>query len=217
MMPRPLRYTWVARLLALLLLAAAGLKLNGLAVDPVGRMGLFSLPAFQIAVIEFELFLAAWLLWGRQPLGSWATAIGIFTAFAAVSAYQGWIGRASCSCFGKLSVSPWYAFGIDITVLLSLVLGRPDLLALRLLLASLLPALYGLVGALLILGALAGLGALTYGSPDSALAHLRGERISFYPRLVDIGSGDPGEQREAAVEVVNRSDHPIRLIGGTKD
>lgn len=201
----------------MLLLAAAGLKRNGLAVDPVGRMGLFSLPAFQIAVVEFELFLAAWLLWGRQPLGSWATAIGVFTVFAVVSAYQGWIGRASCGCFGRLSVSPWYAFGLDLTVLLALLLGRPDLLALRLLLASLLPALYGLVGAIVMLGAMAGLGFLTYGSPDAALAHLRGERISFYPRLVDIGSGEPGEQREAAVEVVNRLDHPIRLIGGTKD
>lgn len=203
--------------MALLLLAAAGLKLNGLAVDPVGRMGLFSLPAFQIAVVEFELFLAAWLLWGRQPLGSWAAAVGVFTAFAVVSAYQGWIGRASCGCFGRLSVSPWYAFGIDLSVLLALILGRPDLLALRLLLASLLPALYGLGGAIVMLGGLSGLGTLTYGSADSALAHLRGERISFYPRLVDIGSGDPGEQREAAVEVVNRTDHPIRLIGGTKD
>jgi hypothetical protein len=217
MMPRPLRYTWVARLLALLLLAAAGLKLNGLAVDPVGRIGLFSLPAFQIAVVEFELFLAIWLLWGRQPLGSWVTALGVFTIFASVSAYQGWIGRASCGCFGQLSVGPWSAFGIDLAVLMALILGRPDLQALRLLLASFLPAFYSLVGAIVIVGTLAGLGALMYGSADSALAHLRGERISLYPRWVDVGSGDPDEELETAVEVVNRTDHPIRLIGGTKD
>lgn len=215
-MLRSLRYTWVARLLALLLFVAAGLKLTGLAVDPVGRMGLFSLPAFQIAVIEFEIFLAAWLLWGRHSLGSWATSLGVFTIFAVVSAYQGWIGRASCNCFGRLSVSPWYAFGIDLTVLFTLLLGRPDL-QLRLLLASLWPILYGMGGAILILGSLAGLGSLVYGSPDAALAHLRGERISLYPRLVDVGTGAAGEQRETVVEVVNRTDHPIRLIGGTKD
>lgn len=105
-MQRCLTYSVVSRLLAVLLLAAAVLKLSGLAVDPVGRMGLFTAPAFQIGVIEFEFFLAAWLLWGKRPLGSWATALAVFTIFAAVSAYQGWIGRASCGCFGQLSVSP---------------------------------------------------------------------------------------------------------------
>jgi hypothetical protein len=216
-----LPYVWVSRVLALLLLMAAGLKLSGLAVDPVGRMGLFTAPAFQIAVIQFEIFLAVWLLWGRLPLGSWATALGVFTVFAGVSAYQGWIGRASCGCFGKLSVSPWYAFGIDLTILLALIVGRPDLGAVRkqpwLILVSLLPAAYGLVGAAVILVGLAGLASWLFGSPDAALAHIRGERISLYPRLVDVGTGAPGESREAAFEVVNRTDHPIRLIGGAKD
>jgi len=189
------------------------LKLTGLAVDPVGRMGLFSLPAFQIAVIEFEIFLAAWLLWGNHPLGSWATALIVFTIFAIVSAYQGWIGRASCGCFGRLSVSPWYAFGIDLTVLLALILGRPDLQEARQsrrILTSLRPVLFGMGGAILVLGSLAGLGSLVYGSPDAALAHLRGERISLYPRLVDVGTGDPGERHEAVVEVVNRTEHSNR-------
>jgi hypothetical protein len=207
--------------LAVLLLAAAGLKLNGLAVDPVSRMGLFSAAAFQVAVIEFEIFLAVWLLWGKQPLGSWATALGVFTIFAGVSAYQGWIGRASCGCFGRLPVSPWYAFGIDVAVLLALLLGRPDLDAVRKqprrMLMDLLPAVYGLGGAVAILVTLAGLASWLFGSPDAALARIRGERISLYPRLVDVGTGAPGESREAAFEVVNRMGHPIRLIGAAKD
>lgn len=84
-------------------------------------------------------------------------------------------------------------------------------------LASMLPALYGLGGAVAILASLGGLANWKYGSPDAALAHLRGERVSLYPRLVDVGTGAPGEGREAAFEVVNRTGHPIRLIGGTKD
>jgi hypothetical protein len=220
-MHRCFSYSVIARFLALLLLAAAALKLNGLAVDPVGRMGLFSIPAFQIAIIELEIFLAGWLLWGAQPLGSWAMTLAVFTIFAGVSAYQGWIGRASCGCFGRLSVSPWYAFGIDLAVIFALLLGRPDLRPVRehprFLLKSVLPVFYGLGGAVVVLGALAGLAYSVYGSPDAALAHLRGERISLYPRLVDAGTGDPGEQRETTVEVVNRTDHPISLIGGTKD
>jgi hypothetical protein len=126
-----LSYSLVSRCLGILLLAAAGLKLNGLAVDPVGRMGLFSLPAFQIAVVELEIFLAIWLLWGWKPLGSWALAFVVFSAFAGVSAYQGWIGRATCGCFGRLSVNPWYAFGIDVGVLILLFSGRPRFELLR--------------------------------------------------------------------------------------
>lgn len=216
-----LSYSVVSRFLAVLLLAAAVLKLNGLAVDPVGRMGLFTTTAFQIAVIECEIFLAAWLLWGTCPLGSWGTALAAFIIFAGVSAYQGWIGRASCGCFGQLSVNPWYVFGIDLAVLLALILGRPDLKLVRrnprLLLLSILPALYGLGGAVVILASLAGLANWFYGSPDAALAYLRGERISLYPRLVDVGTGAPAEERNAAIEMVNRTDHPIRLIGGTRD
>ena len=220
-----LSYSVVSRSLAVLLLAAAVLKLDGLAVDPVGRMGLFTAPAFQIAVIEFEFFLAAWLLWGKRPLGSWATALGVFTIFATVNAYQGWIGRASCACLGRLStslsISPWHTFGLDLAVLLALILGRPDLEAVRwqplLLLASLAPAVYAVGGAIVVLASLAGLANCFYGSPDSALAHLRGERISLYPRVIDVGTGAPGEERESAIEVVNRTDHPIRLLGETKD
>jgi hypothetical protein len=84
-------------------------------------------------------------------------------------------------------------------------------------LKSVLPVSYGLGGASIVLAALVGLAVSIYGSPDTASAHLRGERISLYPRLVDLGTGDPGEIRETVVEVVNRTDHPIRLIGGTKD
>jgi hypothetical protein len=214
-------YSWVSRVLAGLLLAAAGLKLQGMAVEPVARMGLFSMPAIQIGIIEFEIFLALWLLLGKQAIGSWVTALGVFAGFAAVSAYQGLIGRASCGCFGQLSVSPWYACGIDLLVLLALILGRPDFAAVRrqprLLLASFLPAVYGLVGAAIVLASLTSLAFVFYGSPDAALAHFRGERVSLYPKLVDVGTGFPGEQREARIEIVNRTDHAIRLIGGAKD
>ncbi len=67
----------VSQALGVLLLVAAGLKVYGLGIDPVGRAGVFSAPALQFLLMAFEVFLGLWLLWGRQPLGAWLT--GLFT------------------------------------------------------------------------------------------------------------------------------------------
>jgi hypothetical protein len=88
--------------LGLLLLTAAALKAHGLAVDPVARMGLFSLAEIQFAIIVFEVFLGIWLLSGKRPIGSWFAAVATFVLFAAISFYQGWIGQSSCGCTGRL-------------------------------------------------------------------------------------------------------------------
>src|SRR5437879_907065 len=107
-------FALLSRGLGLLLLTAAGLKLYGLGIEPVSRMGIFSAPAFQFLVIVFEISLGAWLLSGKLPSGAWLTVLTAFVGFAAVSLYQGVIGQASCGCFGKLSVNPWYTFVFDI-------------------------------------------------------------------------------------------------------
>lgn len=56
-----------------------------------------------------------------------------------------------------------------------------------------------------------------FGSPEAALAYLRGEPISVQPNLVDVGAGALGDARETTVQLVNRTDRPVRLIGGTSD
>src|SRR6266436_1456861 len=63
--------TGILRILGLILLAAAGLKVYGFDVDPIARTGVFSAPAFQFLVIAFELVLGSWLLSGKQQLGAW--------------------------------------------------------------------------------------------------------------------------------------------------
>ena len=65
------------------------------------------------------------------------------------------------------------------------------------------------------MGILAAVACLGFGSIDAALAILRGERLSIYPSLVDMGEGVPGETRNASIELTNRTDMPIRVIGGT--
>ncbi|MCI0458911.1 MAG: DUF1573 domain-containing protein [Gemmataceae bacterium] len=72
-------------------------------------------------------------------------------------------------------------------------------------------------GAALLFGLLAGLGTWLFGSLDAALAHVRGERVSVRPGVVDLGRGVPGQSVDATVELGNRTDKPVRIVGGTSD
>jgi hypothetical protein len=213
-------YFWlITRCLAVVLLAAAGLKVYGFGVDPVAPTGTFSAPAFQFLVIAFEIILAVWLLSGKYAVGSWLVALITFFGFTVISFFQGWIGQASCGCLGsKVTVNPWLMFVIDLAVVAALLVSRPDL-------RPLWEHRTGIVRTggivfvwyVLVLGTIAGFAHYRYGSIDAALASLRHERLSVNPRLIDMGQGAPGEIREATVEFANRTDQPIRLIGGTLD
>ncbi len=213
-----MRYTIISRCLGLLLLTAALLKGSGLGVDPVSRMGIFSAPAFQFLVVAFEVSLGFWLLSGKLPSGAWLTVLMAFAGFAVVSLYQGSIGQASCGCFGKLSVNPWYTFVIDIATVAALVFIRPDLQPLwenRARIGLTAACVFG--GYVVLLGLLAGFVYFHFGSVSAALASLRGERLSVSPGLIDMGEGAPAETRAASVELTNRTEQPIRLIGGSAD
>jgi len=214
---------WVRRSTGVLLLVAAALKLQGLGPGPVTAMGLLSATWFQIALIEAEIILGVWLLAGISPVGAWMLACAAFATFAAVSLYQGYVGRASCGCFGQIVVSPWYAFGLDIVFLGALaVFGRPALTPLwrepRAAFVRPLASAGGwLGGGALAFLALAAVAACFFGSLDGALAHFRGERIAIRPGIVDIGTGELGERREVEVAIVNYTAAPVRVVGGTSD
>src|SRR5579864_4299076 len=150
-MLRLLPWKLVSRIVAGILLTAALLKLYGLRIEAVASSGLFAAPEFQMAVVLFELALAAWLVWGKHPIGAWLLGLAAFTCFAATSLYLGWIGQTSCGCFGALHVNPWTTFILDLILLASLFLGRPDLTQLRqdprrALAKAALPAALGLIG-----------------------------------------------------------------------
>ncbi len=222
---RPLlRYRVIGTALGVLLLTAAGLKIYGLRVDAVPSLGILSSPEVKVGLIEFEIFLGVWLLSGKGPIGSWLTAIATFSVFAAVSAYQAWIGEASCGCFGRLSqyVKPWHSFTLDVGIVALLGLIRPDLSALPqnrryLMQSTFAPLALGVLGVLVLLSLLSGAARFAYGSTDAALAHLRGELLSVRPTMVDCGEGIPGAVVQRDIEVANYSDHPVRIIGGTSD
>jgi hypothetical protein len=111
----------------MLLLVAAALKVYGWTVAPISATGIFSAPDIQVALVNGEIFLGLWLLSGKQPVGAWFAALAAFACFAVASFSLGWIGQASCGCFGELPLNPWYAFCLEIVVIAALLGGRPDL------------------------------------------------------------------------------------------
>lgn len=188
-------------------------------VPPVGW---FSTPGVQAATIVWELLLGAWLLCSVAPFGSWLSAIGTFTLLAGISGYLGWIGQATCGCFGTIKASPWHAFSVDVVAVGLLVVGHPRWVIVNKVqdggwrrLVS--PAAYFVLGVCAILACLTSIGAWVYGSPEVALARLRGESMVVKPEFVDCGAGKPGDKLEAVMELYNWSDNPIRIYGGTSD
>ena len=208
------------RALGGLLLLAAALKMYGLAVEPVGRAGIFSEPWVQTLIVEWEIALGIWLVWGVNRALAWLAATATFLAFAGFSFWQGWIGQTSCGCFGAIRVNPWAAMGIDLVVLTILAGNRERAVSCeskREITRSLHRVIFGALGVLACLGVFAGIGTIAFGSPAAALAYLRGDRLTVEPSLIDVGDGFVGEQKRVVVQVRNWTDKAIRIVGGTSD
>lgn len=208
--------------LGVLLLSAAALKIYGWSVSTIPPVGWFSAPTVQAVVIGWEILLSVWLLSGVVPLGSWLFAIVTFVLLAAISGYLGWIGQATCDCFGAVQASPWHAFAVDLTALLLLLsvgpsipdMARKDRAAEWQ--ANGVIACFAL-GVAVMVAALMGMGAWVYGSPAAAWARLQGKSLTFAPEYIYCGNGKPGETLEAMVRVSNWTDDPVLIYGGTSD
>jgi hypothetical protein len=123
-----LLFVWCAFVpvaLALLLLAAAGLKAYALVTVSVGGETLWSSFWFLLGVMQFELGLGVWLLSGYWPRAARFAAIGAFSAFSLVALSRGLSGADSCGCFGRVAVNPWYTLGVDVVALVALLGWRP--------------------------------------------------------------------------------------------
>jgi hypothetical protein len=185
-------------------------------------MGLFSLHAAQVIIVNIELLLAVWL-WSRVlPTLSWIVAILLFIAFACISGYQAWIGKASCGCFGKLSVHPWIALALDVLVLTLLAFAKPtraefheDWQVCRANFAR--RALAAAIFTSVTLASLFNIGLWRFGSIESAIAEMRGEPVSVDPFLSDIGQCRQLEEKEFTIRIVNHLERPIRIVGRQPD
>ena len=122
-----INYDVVRILVALLLLTASALKCWQLATEPVLGTSLLESRWLLMATVEGELLLGLWLLLaGVWVKPTWAVAIACFGLFACVSFCKALSGHATCGCFGRVVVNPWYTTGLDLAVVASLLRWRPS-------------------------------------------------------------------------------------------
>jgi len=166
-------YDLVRIALALLLLTAAVLKSHQLLTEPVLGKGLWDLLTeaalgksavdgrwlkgvlesrwVLIGVVEFEVLFGFWLLGGFHPRPTWWITLLCFVAFSAVSLYKGLSGEASCGCFGRVQVNPWYTFTLDAAATLAILFFPPSRSGRRLARGALgVPLRFAVMGAVLV-------------------------------------------------------------------
>ncbi len=209
-------------MVGLVLIAAALLKAGGQSYEPFSRGGVFGSSWAQLAIIQLELLVGAWLFLRPRSVGAWLLCVGMFACFACVTFYSGYVGQSSCGCFGAVHVSPWYTFAFDAAVLVGLWLFRPEAVISRErrgaeVVAGLRTGAGRLIGLGLVSFVIIAAGYVFFGSPDKALARLRGERLLASPAPVDLGTGQMGDELTGEVSIENLSDSKIRIIAGTSD
>ena len=187
----------------------------GMSVSPIAQTGLLHHPSVTVAIVEWEVILAASLALGVRPALVRYLAQTTFLSFAAASGYAYLVGSASCGCFGAVQVNPLYVCLFDVGVVAAFAVCRPGPAPNpRLHRASFLrPVIGGTALALVILGAMS----LVYQDPAIAIARLRGKTVAVTPLVLDLGRQPGGTEVYGSVKVSNFSNVPVRIAGGTSD
>jgi hypothetical protein len=107
-------------LLGLILLSAGLLKGYELATAPMVEDHSAGMRLALAGLVEFECFLGLWLLAGMYTRLARLVSLLCFGAFLVYSLYEGLNGKASCECFGKVSVNPWHVAVLDTVALVAL-------------------------------------------------------------------------------------------------
>jgi hypothetical protein len=208
----------VYAVLGLLLLVTALLKLQGPADGALDQNTILFSPRLRFAVMEMEALLGLWLLSGWAKRTAWFFAVAFFLMVAGFSLYLGLMGQSSCGCFGRIHVSPWNAFALDVACLGMLGLcwstfrhQQEEVNSRRLREA------FSIAGWVIGILTICLVGILMVGGTRTGdfLAHARGDRITVEPPVTDMGSDVAGEVCRFTVRLHNHTDHAIRIVGGT--
>jgi hypothetical protein len=194
-----------SRITGAILLGAAGLKLAGVQASAVANSGLLPSAGLRLGLIEAEVLLGSALVIGIFPRTIRRVAALVFLIFAVVSFRAAWVGEASCGCCGRLTISPWWVFAVDVVIVVGLIGISPSptsdsssraagwrwmrIAATVLLLVNGVVAAYG----------------IRAGSLSGGLARLRGEQLAVSPPILDFGAIAGGQVVESKITIANLS------------
>lgn len=183
------------------LLIAAGLKAFELAADstPIGPS---SGQWLKLLLVQFEVFLVAWLIYGRAARELRRVTIGVFAAFACFSLYDVFVRAPSCNCFGTLQVNPGITFAIDVASVIMLLAWQPQP-------AGVLPQFKKFSGVSIVAGIIPF--GILLSLPIWQRADL--EDAVIVPARVDLGHLAHDIQIKASVQLYNPTDGPIEIVG----
>lgn len=206
--------------LGFFLIVTALLKVQGPANGALGQNTILFSPRLRFAVMEAEALLGLWLLSGWAKRAAWFFAVAFFLVVAEFSLYLGLMGQSSCGCFGRIHVSPWNAFTLDVGCLALLGLCRPSFRGGQ---AENKIASHRLREVITIAGGAAATLTLFLGGfllagggrPADFLARIRGERLTVAPPVTDMGSDAAGQEHRFTVRLHNHTDDTINIVGGT--
>ena len=110
----------------LLLLIASFLKTHQLAMFPADVPLAVGSNSFPLPLVVGEILLAFWLMSNWKAELARCVAILAFSIFFSTAIYLIFVGERSCGCFGVFKIPPALTLVVDGTVIISLLLYRPE-------------------------------------------------------------------------------------------
>jgi Methylamine utilisation protein MauE len=123
--PGKIGQTLLRILLGVVLLLAAAMKVHELSTTPY--IAAFPPRWMMIVFTELEILFAIWLLFVPKNFEkiTWLATACLFSFFGLVTLYKALSGEASCGCFGRVEINPWYTLIFDTTAVGLLLWFRP--------------------------------------------------------------------------------------------
>jgi len=184
------------------------------------------MPQLEWLAIQTEILIGLWLVSGWWEKLSRIALLALLAIFFGASLAMVIQGRSTCGCLGAASVSPVWMLVFDLASVLVVSLSSASGQEAD---SNSLGAidiqrdgrwLFGRLGLTVVLAA--SFGAMSVGLAPAIASTLsfvgnRSQSLRFEPSVIDAGQGEAGQWKAISVRLENKSNEPIRLIGGKEN